>query len=540
MDTVLDRSRGEIAKQTIHDLVSRIVNELRSAWRYRWWGVAVAWACFAAGWVFVASQPNIYEANARFFIDASSVLRPLLRNQIVVPVDLAAQLNYVRQSLLSREHLEYVASVNGLTAEATTPEQLERILTRLRADISLSNRDRNNPSVYSIGYRNANRDTAIGVVTTLLDSLVQNTERMQQQSTDTASRFIEERIAEYEHRLQQAEQALADFKKRHANRLPGTTGGYFEHLRAEREALEEAEKALQQVESRRDQLVSQLESETPVMPSGLGRMDPPPNSLDARIRDYRAQLDSLLLQYTERHPDVVALRETLARLEDQRAEQLRAVGVSNTDQELSALDSNPVYQALRISLNETEAELAARRADVEARRQKVEELQAAIDEVPDVEAELARLNRDYSVIYDQYRSLVQSRETQELSQKAFNEEEIEFRLLDPPNAAFEPVAPNRLLMLAGVFVASLGACGALCWLLAQMNPVFANTAILRQVVGLPVLGSVSHVAPHRQRARRAVEVFAFATSLVGLVGLFAGAVLIEVRGPGLFTLVGLA
>jgi len=540
VDTLLDRSRGELAKQTILDLVSRIVNELRSAWRFRWWGVAVAWACFAAGWVFVASQPNIYEAHARFYIDASSVLRPLLRNQIVVPVDLAAQLNYVRQSLLSREHLEYVASVNGLTAEATTPEQLERVLARLRESIWLSNRDRNNPSAYSIGYRHPDRETAIGVVRTLLDSLVQSTASMQQQSTDTASRFLEERIAEYEQRLQQAEQALADFKKRHAHRLPGTQGGYFENLRAEREALEEAEKALQLVESRRDQLLSQLQSETPVMPSGLGRGEPPPNSLDARIRDYRAQLDALLLQYTDRHPDVVNVRETLERLEEQRAEQLRAMGIANTDQELSSLDTNPVYQALRISLNETEAELAARRADVEARRQKVQLLQAAIDEVPDVEAELARLNRDYSVIYDQYRSLVQSRETQELSTKAFHEEEIEFRLLDPPNAAFEPVAPNRFVMLAGVFAASLGACAALCWLLAQLNPVFPNTTVLRQVVGLPVLGSVSHVAPHKQRARRAVEVIAFGTSLIGLVALFFGAVLIEVRGPGLFAVVGLA
>src|SRR5690606_24488389 len=163
------------------------------------------------------------------------------------------------------------------------------------------------------------------------------TELMQQQSTDTASRFLEERVAEYELRLQEAEETLADFKKRHANRLPGAQGGYFERLRSERQELEEAENALQPSESRRDQLLSQLQSETPVMPSGLGGAEPPPNSLDARIRDYRAQLDALLLQYTERHPDVVNLRETLARVEEQRGEQLRAMGVANTDQNLSAL-----------------------------------------------------------------------------------------------------------------------------------------------------------------------------------------------------------
>src|SRR5690606_22061985 len=116
-------------------------------------------------------------------------------------------------------------------------------------------------------------------------------------------------------------------------------------------------------------------------------------------------------------PDVIALRETLDRLKAQRDEQLAALGVSS-GRELSSLGANPVYQALQISLNEVEVEIAALKTDIETRQRTVENLQSLMNEVPEVEAQLAQLNRDYDVIYGQYTRLVQSRETQELTRQA--------------------------------------------------------------------------------------------------------------------------
>src|SRR5690606_24282252 len=127
-------------------------------------------------------------------------------------------------------------------------------------------------------------------------------------------------------------------------------------------------------------------SETPVVPSGTPQPEPAPNSLDARISEYQAKLDQLLLEYTERHPDVINTRETLERLEQQRAEQLAALGVTgDVDVPLSALDANPVYQTLRMSLNDVEVEIDALQEDVRDRNEKLAELQALVDEVPEVE-----------------------------------------------------------------------------------------------------------------------------------------------------------
>ncbi len=525
----------------MQELRDKVLREVASAWRFRWYGVATAWLCFLLGWGATAVFPDVYEASARVFVDSSSALRPVLNNQVnqIIPVDVATQLSYVRQSLLGRPQLERVASANGLDALATTPIEVEDVIADLRTSIRITSRDNTN-TVYSISYRNSNRDQAIGVVTTLLNTLKEDTIGANQAGADTARGFLDERIADYEQRLQSAEAALAEFKRHNSDRLPATQGGYFERLRQARDDVAAAEKQLRLAVSRRDRIQEQINSESPVMPGGAEAPveEPEPNSLDARIRTYRTQLEALLLQYTDRHPDVVNAKEALARLEAQRAEQLRALGVLDPEQELSSLGANPVYQTLRIALNEASVEIAAIDADLKERRAEANRLQSLIEEVPKVEAELARLNRDYNVVYEQYQSLVRSRETQDLSEKAQLADAVEFRVIDPPLADFVPVAPNRLLLLVGVFMAALGAGGALCWLLSQLSPVFASAAILREVCGLPVLGSISHALPYLKQ--RTAALAGFAAAMGCLVVVFGAAVMLELVGPGLRSLVGLA
>jgi polysaccharide chain length determinant protein (PEP-CTERM system associated) len=531
----------------MHELLHTVLSEVASAWRFRWYGAGVAWISALLGWSWVSSQPDIYEANARIYVDTSSVLRPLLNNQIV-PSDITTRLLYVRQALLGRDHLERVAVDNGLLPAAATLDLADAVLadlaTTILVDATPASRDQRESSsiIYSISFRHERPETARGVVDSLMNLLIEDTQRANREGTDTAGRFLDERILEYENRLQLAERARAEFQRNNSERLPGSEGTYFERIQREREAIADKRRELDLAVSRRDGLRQQLTSEAPVLPAdGSAAREPPPNSIDARIRDYRVQLDRLLLDYTERHPDVIAVREALTRLEEQRTEQLRSLGVTNPDGELSTLGSNPVYQAVRIALNQVDVEIGTLTTDLRGREQRLNELQALIGEVPEVEAELARLNRDYDIIYDQYQSLIQSRETQLLSRKASDSDQVEFRVLNPPSTAAAPVAPRRLFMLTVVLLAALGAGGGLCYVLSQVKPVFSSSAQLRDALGLPVLGAVSRVTANQAtRMRRRFAVVSFAGAMIGLVVAFGAIMMLEIAGPGLHSLFGLA
>ena len=65
------------------------------------------------------------------------------------------------------------------------------------------------------------------------------------------------------------------------------------------------------------------------------------------------------------------------------------------------------------------------------------------------------------------------------------------KVLNPPTASVGPVAPNRPMLIATVFLAATALAGALAYALSKMNPVFNHSRDLERVTGLPVLGSIS-------------------------------------------------
>jgi len=520
----------------MQQVVNNILSEIRSSLRFRWYGMLVAWIGCLAGWTFVASMPSVYEGTARVYVDTTSALQPVLRDQIAVQ-NVESNLRYVTEALTGRDLLEIVIRDVELEDDLNgppSPEAHEALIDRLQRDIVVKSSTTpgygQQANIYDISYRHNQRAKAIGVVSTLLNSLMQDTLEANRTGSDTAEQFLGERVAEYEKRLQDAESALADFKKENADRLPGAEGDYFARMQTENQGLATARRDLRVLEAKRDQLLQQLAQQQQVTPGteAAAADKLPPNSIDARIRDYQAALDEKLLDYTEKHPDVIALREALETLTARRDAQLAALGLEGSDAELAALGANPVYQALQISLNETEVEIATLKTDIEDRQLRVRELQGLIDEVPEVEAQLARLNRDYDVVYEQYVELVRSRETQGITRAAADVDQVDFRIINPPLASADPVAPPRLALFTLVLLGSVAAGGVFCWVLAQLRPVFTGSVSLREVTGLPVLGVVSDGWLERARAARAKHVANFSGAFAALVFVFVCVVTLEV------------
>ncbi|MCC5863143.1 MAG: lipopolysaccharide biosynthesis protein [Gammaproteobacteria bacterium] len=522
----------------MQETLQYLLTEIRSAWRFRWLAVAAAWVVCLGGWAVVTTMPDVYEASARVYVDTSSELRQILGDQIIEP-DVQAQLNFVREALVGRNQLEQVARQTGLDLRVEDPRGFEALINRLREEIRLEivftpgARGPNSQNLYLISYRDVERDMALAVVQTILNNFVEDTLGARAQGSESARRFLERQAAEYEARLAVAEDRLARFKRENADVLPGTEGGYFARLQMETSELEESRQALALAESRRNRLVEQLRGGRPTgaVPGEDGEF--PPGSIEARIAENEARLEELLLRFTDRHPDVVATRETIDRLLARQQEHLAEIEAGGS----RSAARNPVLQALQISLNEVEVELASLQANVAMRQTRVDRLRSLIDEVPEVEAQLARLDRDYDIVNAQYQALVRSLETERLTREASESDQIEFRVIDPPASPSDPVAPKRAFMLMFVLAAGLGGGGGGAWLLAQLQPVFPTPRSLRESTGLPVLGAISMTWRDKHKIRRRAELASFGLACVALVGVFGLVFAVEVMGPGVRGLV---
>src|SRR5688572_10158324 len=98
---------------SVTEQLERILDEARSIWRFKWTAMGVAWLVAVLGWGFVYTIPDVFEARARVFVDTSTALRPLLQG-LAIDSAVQPQLDLVRQALLSRPHLEKVASETDL------------------------------------------------------------------------------------------------------------------------------------------------------------------------------------------------------------------------------------------------------------------------------------------------------------------------------------------------------------------------------------------------------------------------------------------
>jgi protein tyrosine kinase modulator len=529
----------------VHDIIVKILNDLRGSWRFRWYALAIAWGLCLVGWAATFLIPDTFEANARVYVDTQSALRPLLKGLAVEP-DVDSELALVRQALLSRPRLEQVSRETDLSIRAKTPEDLQALIANLQQRIVIQADSRNANSTtdgtYRITFRDTSREKSVQVVERLLNSFVEDTLGNKREGQEGAQRFLKEQIADYEQRLAAAESRVAEFKKRNVGKMPDDRGDYFARLQTEMTETDNVRRQLALAEARREELSRQLSGEEPFMfgfedaatqprPGSGGRGD-----VAARLQELQRREEELLLRYTEKHPEVIAVRATIADLQKQQEAELARVraGQAATGSLSQSLKTNPVYQGIRVEMNRTEVQIAELRRDLGQRQARLNELQQLVNNVPEVEAELARLNRDYEVTRTQYQQLVQRLETAKLSQDAARTGTVSFQVIDPPGALLTPVAPNRMLMLAAVFVIALGAGLGAAYVLNLTRPVFYDVRTLTAMLGLPVLGPVSRgwFAGARARERTQMLVFSCAGALL-VVAL--GAVLV-LRGPALRSL----
>ena len=514
----------------MQELYDILIAHIRGMWRFRWRALLVAWLLAPIGWLVVFVMPDVYEAKASVFVNTESALRDLTKG-LVIENDLLSQLQLVKQTMLSRENLEKVARDTDLDMRVVTAEDMEDLMTGLRERINITGGERRRDgrnNLYTITFQDQNREQSLAVVQSLLNTFLEDTVGVKIQGNDDAQKFLEEQIADYEQRLSAAEKRLADFKRDNIGLLPGAESDYFTRIQSEINYRDDAQSELRLELSKEQAILAQLAGETEVVP-GAATGPTAGTVYDQRLAEAQRSLEELLLRFTDKHPSVVASRETIARLEQERDRYYASLGSGGTVAGATAT-ANPVFQQLKIQLNETRVQIARLRSQIADRNRRLAVLEEQVTTVPQVEAELARLNRDYAVNKDQYEALVGRLEVAKVTERKDQSEEVDFRIIDPPTVGIEPVAPKRLLLIAGVLIAALGAGGALAFVFDQLKPVFNTTAELQRIVQRPVLGAVSRTWQRHQAIKRRISVVSFAGGVASLLGLFAFVVLLNAAG----------
>ena len=497
----------------MQEILNQLLGYVRSTWRYRWVVLIVAWPVALVGWHHVSQIPDQYRASARVYVDTDSMLRPLMRG-LAVDTNISQRIALLTRIMLTEPNLQEVARATDMHLRAESLTNMTRITNELRRGISIS-RARGDDT-YTISFSHGDPRLSYEVVRALLNQFMEGALGETRTDTDATQRFLEQQIREHEERLMAAERRLAEFRRDNLGLLPGDRGDYVTRLQRALAQVQETENRLQEVQNRRNEIRRQMVGEEPSFGMFGGPRTRATEALDSRINGLEQRMDELLLNYTERHPDVQAIKRTIASLEAQKDEEIELAIQAGFP--LGQLELNPVYQRLRVDLANSEVELSNLRTRLQQQSAAVVDLERQIDTIFEIETQLKNLNRDYNVTRTNFEALLERRERARMSQVMEERgERLQFRVLQSPRVPGSPYAPNRELLLTAVLFGAFGAGAGFAFLIGQLRPVFASRKALKEGTGYPLLGAVSWVMAPRDAFKLRIELISFASVTAGLV-----------------------
>jgi polysaccharide chain length determinant protein (PEP-CTERM system associated) len=494
---------------------------LRGTWKYRWLGLLVASAVGAIGIVTIMFIPDKYEAAARIFVNTDSILKPLMAGMTVQPND-NRRIEMLSRIVISRPYVEKIVDSVGLDAEATSKEDRERLVDRVLKVLAI--KETGNTNLYMLTFRDTVPERAKRVVELLASTFIESGQGNKISDTDAAKKFIDEQIVVYEKKLEEAENRLKAFKLRNLGVNAGEGKDYFGRMSELNTLLNQAELELRQAENSRDAFKRGLEKEehdmapTATAPSNTGGSIA---EIEARIDALRRNLDTLLLKFTETHPDVVAARRVIKELEEQRRQLQLARKTGDAPATQSAASGPRAYDQLKVALAGAEANVGASRARVVEYSARLSRLKESAKLMPQIEAELAQINRDYEVNKKNYENLITRRESASMSSEMQSVSGVaDFRVIDPPRVSPRPVAPNRVLLMSLSLVLALGAGFAGAFAAMELRPTCYDGRTLREVAGLPLLGVVSVIINDSMRRERRKGLIRFLMGTGAFLGVY--------------------
>jgi succinoglycan biosynthesis transport protein ExoP len=501
---------------------------LLAVWsRRKWLAILTFAAPMCAAVSLITFLPNIYRSTATVLVDRQQIPEAFVRSTVTSAFE--TRLHTISQEILSRARLEVLINRFGLYSDLQGRLPFEEIIRRMRRDIKLELKSaevrglREATVAFTISYQGGDAAT-VSLVTNTLASFYQeeNSKARERQATGTAE-FLNVQLGETKLRLDEQEQRVSEFKRRHLGELPQqmeTNLATLERLHAQLRL--NADNQTRAAE-RRQALSSQLaeaESLVPPTPVAASGSVAPPESSEARLARLKQELTRLRSQFSEKYPDVAMLAAEVTALErevDGTKSRESTTGENPATPQTTPL--TPYLLRLKEALSEVEAEIKILKSEDGRLRNGIASYQARVENVPRREQEFRELSRDYDSTRELYQTLLKRFEEAQLAESMEQRQKGEqFRVLEPAVPNPEPAAPNRLRLLLMALLVSLGLAVGAVVVAEHVDTSFHAVDDLRAVSALPVLISIPRIVTQTDLRRGRWRMrLATGAALIGLV-----------------------
>ena len=490
-----------------NDILSSYLNYLKVIYlrRYVFLADAMLVTVLIAGYAYTI--PKKYKADSTVFIE-KNVIANLVRGLAVSP-DIRDRIRVLRYALSSRELISRVLTEmeSDIFAESKAAQQIFIDELKKRTSISVRGQE-----LFIVSLVDEDPAFAQTYVNTLVGKYVEENISAKRDETYGANRFLNEQIDLFKNKLDIAEDAIIQFRKKSGIYFSLDEKATLTEIKNFSIKIENLDLTLDTLEPRRKALQGQLKSlsptvETVEMFGSFDMFDDSTSVDDSAIMEKEAQLEHLLIRYTENHPTIIILKADIELLKKRAAKNesiLASTEDKITEDSLSGLGANmeptgmssmpnPVYQQVEQEMLSVGAEIATLKAKKRSLQQLIRKREASLREIPESRKELGVLIQKRNSVRQTYQELLKRLSQSEVSkQMEIGNKSATFRVVDPALFPETPVSPNMVNMILLAIVAGLGCGLGVVILLDLVDSTLKNPHQL-EALGVKILACIPNI-----------------------------------------------
>lgn len=436
--------------------------------RRRWpWMLPVLLLGLVATVIAVAMRAPYFAATAKLLISKQQIPVEFVRPTVVD--DPLANINAMVGEGLSRQSL-----VDILDRLAVYPQEgggevvplVERI-ARMRSAITIapaSSQGQGESLVYDVTFMHPDPEKAAAVANALAAVMMEASIERRGAHARRTTEFLKRNLAEDERELEEASRLVSDYRRKHRGTLPSE--------------LETSLRKLDMLAERRESISARIAASENMIATlaGAGRQTKSENGI--LLDELRRQLAAATAAYTDEHPNVIALRERVARMQ----EVVRREG--------SGLGADPDVRMRIASERRNVEQLQSQIVSIE---EEIAELDARVDQIPKIAEELAILEQKERAQQEAHLSSLRKVAEAEIAENLETAQQgSRVSLLDSAQVPTQPER-NRLKYLLFGLAFSLALSVGVGVLFELLDPVVVDLRQIEGAMGRPALGAMPNM-----------------------------------------------
>jgi polysaccharide chain length determinant protein (PEP-CTERM system associated) len=422
-------------------------------------GWAVVWG---ASWIL----PPRYESSTTILVSQPTIPQDYVQPNI--SDDWQTRLESIKQQILSQTRLLMIIDKLHLYQNAGASLTDDEKVDQMRKDIDVElDRDpsRMNISAFVISYSAGDPQLAQNVTGELSNLFISENQKVRQQQSEGTTQFLQQQLQDARSSLSAQDSKVQQFEAQHGGTLPTQEASNLQILAGLQTEMQNEQDALNAAKQQKTYMQAMLQQErtsagrAEALRSGQGGGVGAPDlaTVDAQIDRLRGQLADLSSRYTDQYPDVLVIKNQIAKMEVQRDSLIAAAKVKGST--APSTPTKPVVaddpslsgpaQQIAGQLQANELEITNRENAIAELKTRIGEYQGRLNSEPSTSQQLSDLTRGYDQSKANYDDLLKREQE---SQMATSMERLQqgetFTVLDPPTEPTKPTFPNRLKFCA--------------------------------------------------------------------------------------------